>query len=71
MTITSEASPPNAGYLHVAAEPGSTLAHRAGNRTARYIRHEPVKSVAIAAAVGAAAAALVHLLRHPLRHPPR
>lgn len=39
-------------------------ARRAGDRTASYIRHDPIKSVLIAAAVGAGAMALYSLLRH-------
>lgn len=43
----------------------SESALRVGNRTLDYIRHEPVKAVAIAALMGAAAVALAHLMRHP------
>ncbi len=41
--------------------------HRTSERTLDYIRHEPVKSVVMAAALGAAAVALLHLLRQPAR----
>jgi len=37
-------------------------AHRASDKTAQYIRDEPVKSVLIAAAAGAAVATLISLL---------
>ncbi len=40
---------------------------RAGDQTVGYIRHEPVKSIAIAAAVGAGLAVLVALLARPRR----
>lgn len=40
-------------------------AQRAADHTVGYIRHEPVKSVLIAAAAGALVVALVSLLRRP------
>ena len=41
----------------------SEQARRASYKTATYIRHDPIKSVLIAAAVGAGAMALYGLLR--------
>jgi len=38
---------------------------RASDHTVRYIRHEPVKSVLVAAAAGAVLVALLGLLRRP------
>ncbi len=43
-------------------------AHQATDRTASYVRHEPVKSLLIAAAAGAALMALVQMIGSP-RHP--
>ncbi|MFZ2307207.1 MAG: hypothetical protein WAW73_11670 [Rhodoferax sp.] len=40
----------------------SDSAHQAGDRTVAYIRHEPVKSMLIAAAAGAALAVLATVL---------
>ena len=47
----------------------SDTAKRASEGTANYIRHDPVKSVLIAAATGAALMALVSLLTRPHNRP--
>ena len=46
----------------------SDSAKRASEGTVNYIRHDPVKSVLIAAATGAALMALVSLLTRPHSH---
>ena len=45
-----------------------TNAHLASDKTAAYVRHEPVKSILIAAAAGAALMALAQVIASP-RHP--
>jgi ElaB/YqjD/DUF883 family membrane-anchored ribosome-binding protein len=45
----------------------SKKAHQATDKTVAYIRHEPIRSVLIAAATGAALVALLRLVSRPGR----
>lgn len=51
--------------LQTARREISASAHHASDRTVAYIRHQPVKSILIAAAVGAALVALAHVIGNP------
>lgn len=51
--------------LQTARREISASAHYASDRTVAYIRHQPVKSILIAAAVGAALVALAQVIGNP------
>jgi ElaB/YqjD/DUF883 family membrane-anchored ribosome-binding protein len=55
--------------MHKASQQMRDSATRASEGTVNYIRHDPVKSVLIAAATGAALMALVSLLTRPHGRP--
>jgi ElaB/YqjD/DUF883 family membrane-anchored ribosome-binding protein len=66
--MTNEAVEGAARSLQTASREIRNSAHHASDNTAAYVRHEPIKSILIAAAAGAALMALAHVIGSP-RHP--